>query len=245
MPNFVKSTFFAEDLAAVHLKKTEIKFNQPIYIGMSILDISKTLMYDFYYKILKKKYGNKIKLLITDTDSLTSEIKTEDFYEDMKKMISEFDTSDYPKDNIYGIPQVNKKVLGKFKDEMNGEIIEEFVGLASKLYSIKKLTASEIKKAKGIKKHITKNQVTHNDYKVCLESGKTKHFTQKLIRSEKHNVYTIEQTKRGLNAFDDKRSLTKGCTDTLPWGHYSIEVPKENFIQHLKEIKNNFIYSNK
>ncbi len=109
-PNFEKSTFFVKDLAAVHLRKTEVKFNQPIYIGMTILDISQTLMYNFYYKILKRKYDDKIKLLYIDTDSLTIEIKTENFYEDMKDMITEFDTSDYPKDNIYVIKQLNKKI---------------------------------------------------------------------------------------------------------------------------------------
>jgi len=122
-PNFEKSTFFDKNLAAVHMRRTMIKFNQPIYVGVAILDISKTLMYDFNYR-LKERYGDKIKLLYTDTDSLIISINTKDFYEDMKDMIDEFDTSDYKKDNIYGLPQVNKKVLGKFKDEMNGKILE-------------------------------------------------------------------------------------------------------------------------
>ena len=92
-PNFEKSTFFDKNLAAVYMRKTMIKFNQPIYVGV---DISKTLMYDFYYR-LKERYGDRIKLLYTDTDLLIISIKTKDFYDDMKEMIDEFDTSNYKK----------------------------------------------------------------------------------------------------------------------------------------------------
>ncbi|XP_065211441.1 uncharacterized protein LOC135839374 [Planococcus citri] len=232
-PNFVKSTFFAEDLAAVHMKKTHINFNQPIYVGVSILDISKTLMYDFYYR-LKREYKNDVKLLYTDTDSLILSIKTPDFYSDMKGMIDEFDTSDYPENNIYGIPQVNKKVIGKFKDEMKGKSIEEFIGLASKLYSIKVFEEDEKKRAKGVKKHVIKNQITHNDYKECLEKKITKSFKQKIIQSKNHNIYTFEQDKRGLSPFDDKRCIFDN--ETLPWGHYKLEVERQNFITHLKTL---------
>ncbi|XP_065204586.1 uncharacterized protein LOC135834592 [Planococcus citri] len=110
------------------------------------------------YTKLKREYKNDVKLLYTDTDSLILSIKTPDFYSDMKGMIDEFDTSDYPENNIYGIPQVNKKVIGKFKDEMKGKSIEEFIGLASKLYSIKVFEEDEKKRAKGVKKH-GRNQV--------------------------------------------------------------------------------------
>ncbi|KAL4098045.1 hypothetical protein QTP88_022717 [Uroleucon formosanum] len=156
-PNFDRRTIFTENLAAVHMKRTQISFKQPIYIGMCVLDLSKMLMYDFYYNIIKKKYGNRVRLLYTDTDSLILEIKTNDFYQDIKINLDHFDTSDYPKDNIYGLPLVNKKVLGKFKDELNGKIMTEFIGLRSKLYSHRILdTEKEIKKAKGVKKMLWK-----------------------------------------------------------------------------------------
>ncbi len=133
---------------------------------------------------------------------------------------------------------MNKKVVGKFKDEINGKIIEEFVGLAPKLYSIKKFGANEeIKRIKGIKKRIIRNQITRKDYKFCLDTEIVKCFTEKLFRSEKHVVYIVEQYKRGLNFFDDKRYVTKDSTDTLLWGHHKIDVPKENFIQHLKDLR--------
>ncbi|KAL4083636.1 hypothetical protein QTP88_028952 [Uroleucon formosanum] len=158
-PNFDRRTIFTENLAAVHMKRTQISFKQPIYIGMCVLDLSKMLMYDFYYNIIKKKYGNRVRLLYTDTDSLILEIKTNDFYQDIKINLDHFDTSDYPKDNIYGLPLVNKKVLGKFKDELNGKIMTEFIGLRSKLYSHRILdTEKEIKKAKGVKKNVVEKK---------------------------------------------------------------------------------------
>ena len=137
-PNFESRTIFAETLAAIHIKKTKIVFNKLIYIGMSILDISKICMYDFYYNVMNNKYNDKLKLLCMDTDSLIVEIKTKDFYDGVKKsIITEFNTSDYPKDNIYNMPLVNKNVLGKFKVELNGQIMEDFISLRSKLYTYK------------------------------------------------------------------------------------------------------------
>ena len=132
-PNFEGRTNFAENLVAIHMIKTKIMFDKPIYIGMSILDISKNCMYDFYYDVMKNKYNDELSLLYMDTDSLIMKIKTDNFYSDVKNMINEFDTSDYPKDNVFGMPLVNKKVLGKFKDEINGQIMEEFTGLRSKM----------------------------------------------------------------------------------------------------------------
>ena len=115
------------------MKKTELVFKKPIYLGMSILDISKTLMYDFHYKYIKKKYGPKAKLLVTDTDSLMYEIHTEDFFEEIREDIKEkFDTSNFENSKL---PRLNKKVPGMFKDEAGGKIISEFVvGLCAKSY---------------------------------------------------------------------------------------------------------------
>ena len=98
---------------------------------MSILDLSKTLMYDFHYNYIQPKYGDNAKLLFTDTDSLAYEIQTKDFYRDISSDVkSKFDTSNYPKDHPSGIlTGVNKKVIGMFKDEASGKQIAEFVGL--------------------------------------------------------------------------------------------------------------------
>src|SRR5688572_17495544 len=111
-------TIFDENLIAIHMKRTKLYYNKPIYLGMCILDLSKTLVYDFHYNYIKKKYEDRAKLLFTDTDSLAYEIKTEDFYADIAPDIrSRFDTSDYPMNHPSGIETgVNKKVIGLFKD---------------------------------------------------------------------------------------------------------------------------------
>ena len=136
-PNFYHCNIYSEDLVAIHMKKTKLVFNKPVYLGMGILDLSKTLMYDFHYNYIQQKYEDKAKLLFTDTDSLMYEIETEDFYKDISKDVKDrFDTSDYPTNHPSGIPSgFNKKVLGMFKDEAGGKIIDKFVGLRAKLYS--------------------------------------------------------------------------------------------------------------
>ena len=151
-PNIDHCSIFSEEPVAIHMKKTRLVFDKPIYLGMCILDLSKILMYDFHY--IKQKYGEKAKLLFTDTDSLMYEIQTEDFYMDISADLKHrFDTSDYPTDHPSGIPSgFNKKVLGMFKDEAGGKVIDEFVGLRAKLYSYKMLGGEESKKCKRVKK---------------------------------------------------------------------------------------------
>ena len=146
-PNFRHLTIFDENLVAIHVKKkTKLVFNKPVYCGMAILELSKTLMYDFHYKCIKPKYGEKAKLLFTGTDSLCYEIETEDFFHDISGDVEEkFDTSNFPKDHPSGIPIMNKKVPGMMKDDAGGKIIEEFVGLRAKLYSYKMLEGKEEK----------------------------------------------------------------------------------------------------
>ena len=124
-PNFYHRTIFTENLIAVHMKKTKVYYNKPIYLGMCILDVSKTLMYDFHYNYIKKKYDEGASLLFTDTDRLAYEIDTEDFYKDINLDVERlFDTSNYPANHDSGIKVgTNKKVTGMFKDEAGGEQI--------------------------------------------------------------------------------------------------------------------------
>ena len=149
-PNFKHCNIFSENLISIHMKRMELTFNKPVSLGMCILDLSKILMYDFHYNYIKQKYGNKAKLLFTDTDSLMYEIQTEDFYKDISKDVKDiFDTSDYPPNHPSGIPSgFNKKVLGMFKDEVMGRVIDEFMGLRAKLYSYKMFEGKETKKKK-------------------------------------------------------------------------------------------------
>ncbi|XP_051171919.1 uncharacterized protein LOC127288485 [Leptopilina boulardi] len=221
-PNFHSRSIFDENLVAIELHKTEVLLNKPIYVGLSVLDISKTLIYDFHYSYMLEKYGDNCKLLYTDTDSLVYEVNCTDIYKDMKKDIHKFDTSDYPSNNAYGIPQAIKKVLGLMNDECNGKIVTEFVGLRSKMYSVRVEDKEFIKKAKGIKSGVVKKTINFNDYVKCLRDFEIQTRTQYNIRSRLHNVETVKQLKVALSPQDDKRYLLPGSTDTLPWGHYAI-----------------------
>ena len=216
---------FSENLVSVHMKKTNLLMNKPVYLGMCILDLSKTIMYDFHYNYIKPKYGNKAKLLFTDTDSLMYEIETEDFYKDISEDVKDrFDTSDYPENHPSGIPTgINKKVLGMFKDEAGGKIIIEFVGLRAKLYSYIMDEGEEHKKCKGIKKQVVATSIKHEDYKTCLTTGKEQLRKQNILRSYEHEVFTEEVNKVALSALDDKRYILGDGIHTLAWGHYKIK----------------------
>ena len=221
-PNYQHHTIFSKNLAAVHMKKVSLKFNKPVYLGMSILDLSKTLMYDFHYNYIKPKYGDSAKLLFTDTDSLAYEIQTEDFYRDISSDVElRFDTSNYPKDHPSGIlTGVNKKVIGMFKDEASGKQIAEFVGLRAKLYSYRVEESYEEKKCKGVKKAVIKKTISFNDYKNCLFDNKPAMRKMNVIRSHLHTMYTETVNKIALSPFDDKRIIRKDKIHTLAYGHY-------------------------
>ena len=216
---------FSENLVSVHMRKTSLLMNKPVYLGMCILDLSKTIMYDFHYNYIKSKYEDKAKLLFTDTDSLMYEIETEDFYKDISGDVKDrFDTSDCPENHPSGIPTgENKKVLGMMKDEAAGKIIKEFVGLRSKLYSFVMDDGGETKKCKGIKKQVVERSIRHEDYKTCLTTGKELLRKQNILRSYEHEVYTEEVNKVALSALDDKRYILSDGMDTLAWGHYKIK----------------------
>ena len=177
------------------MKKTNLVFNKPVYLGMCILDLSKTLMYDFHYNYIKRKYGDKPKLLLTDTDSTMYEIQTEDFYKDISVDVKHrFDTSDNSPNHPSRIPSgLNKKVIGMFKDEAGGKVIDEFVGLRAKLYSYKIFEGEESKKYKGVKKSVVKKSIAHEDYKKCLFTGKEQLRKMNVIRS-----HSMRSTQRRL-----------------------------------------------
>jgi hypothetical protein len=223
-PTFHAFRIFNEDLVAVHMLKQRLYLNRPIYVGFTILDVSKTLMYDFHYNYIKKKYGQCFKLLFTDTDSLCYNISTENIYEDMMRDKHLFDTSEYdPEHPLYSTE--NKKVLEKMKDETHGIAIQEFVGLKSKMYTLiyeEEGCLKEKKTAKGIKKSVIKHHTKHEHYKQCL-SDKTIHIsTMNQIRSYDHQFYNITINKLGLSPFDDKRYILDDGTNSLHYGHWKI-----------------------
>ena len=147
-------------------------------------------MYDFHYNYSKKEYGDRAKLLFTDTDSLCYEIETEDVYQDLWK----FDNSDYPKCSPY-YDETYKKVIAKFKDEACGVPITEFVGLKSKMYSYVEDYETGGRTAKGIKKNVIKNNVKHEDYKKVLLNTEQLHHKMKTIRRQKYLLVSYEINK--------------------------------------------------
>ena len=217
-PSFVSFKIFNEDLVAVHKMKPTLTLNKPAYVGMCILDLSKTLMYDFHYNYIKSKYGGKARLLFTDTDSLTYEIEVDDVYQDFWKDKHLFDNSDYPKESPF-FNNTNKKVIGKFKDEAAGLSIVEFVGLRSKMYSLMKNNEQASRAAKGIKKNVIKQQLQHDNYKDVLFNKKQLRHEMRLIKSEKHQIGSYMVNKTSLSCFDDKRYIHENGVTSYAYGH--------------------------
>ncbi|KMQ84862.1 hypothetical protein RF55_16996 [Lasius niger] len=169
-------------------------------------------------------FRDKCRVLYTDTDSLIYNIKCEDVYENLKRDIARFDTSDYAVNNAYGIPLENKKVPGLMKDENNGAIMTEFVGLRAKMYALRVDGKKDTKKAKGVKSNVVARSITFDDYTQCLHNEIEMTRQQSCIRSKLHKVYTIRETKIALSPYDDKRYVIPDSSDTLPWGHYKIPL---------------------
>ena len=166
-PNYHTTTQLSEKLIEIEMKKTVILMNKPIYLGQAILDISKTLMYEFRYDYTKQKYGDKAKLCYMDTDSFIILIKTEDFYKDIASDVDKwFDTSAYNENDKRPLPiGINKKVLGMFKDELNGNLMIIFGGPRAKTYSFLSDDGTEKKKVEGTKKCVIKRHLKFDDYK--------------------------------------------------------------------------------
>ena len=119
-PNYQSTKCISKHLLVMEIKKTEVKMNKPIYLGPTVLDISKTLMFEFWYDYLKPMYGDKIRLCYTDTDSFIMHIKTDDFYKDITADVDKwFDTYNFNKNDNRPLEiGKNKKVLVKFEDEI-------------------------------------------------------------------------------------------------------------------------------
>ena len=146
-PTLFTHKIIGKDYAAAHEIKPVLILNKPIYVGFTVLDLSKWKMYDFHYNFIKKNFDAE--LLFTDTDSLTYEIKSKNVYEEFYKWKDLFDFSNYSKDSKF-FNETNKKVFGKMKDEFGGIIVSEFVGLKSKVYSIKKIDGKEHNTRNGV-----------------------------------------------------------------------------------------------
>ena len=232
-PNYHTTKWFSEKLLAIEMKKKKTKMNKSIHLGLSILEISKTLMYVFWYDYLKPKYGDNIKLCYMDTDSFVMHIKSEDFYKDIADDVEKrFDTSNYEINRPLPIGK-NKKVIGLMKDELGGKIMTEFAALRPKIYSYLADDCKEDKKAKVTKTWVIKRRLKFNNYKYCLLNNEIILKSQQLFKSEGQNLYTEEVNKIALSSNDDKRLQTFDRITSYPYGTFVGKVCKTELLSKV------------
>ena len=216
-PIYHATKWFSENLLAIEMKKIKVKMNKPVYLDLSILEIS-------YY--IKPKYRDNAKLGYIDTDSFIIYIKTEDFNEEIVDDVEKrFDTSNYETNRP--LPKgKNKKLIGLIKGELGGKIVTEFAALRPKTYSYLMDDDKNDKKAKGTKKCFIKRRLAFNDYKNCLLNDEVLLKSQQKFKSEAHNVYTKEINKIVLSSNDDKRLQTFDRIASYPYGTSTGKVCK-------------------
>ena len=245
-PNYHACKRFDDNFMTIEMRKTEVEMLKPVYVGQAILDISKTIMYEFWYDYLKPKYGDKTKLCYMDTDSFIIDIQKEDFLKDISKDVKRcFDTSGYDKNFDRPLEiGVNKKVLGKFKDELNGNILTEFISIGPKVYAINceeyafrndNYKLQLMKKAKGTKKCIVKKHINFNDYMNALFGEKTIMKEQLRFKSDCHNIYTQRVNKIALRNVDNKRLQAYDKVTTYPYGTDPVIVCEQELLIRLKK----------
>ena len=214
---------YNEDLASFEINPTSVTLNKPRAVGLTVLELSKLLMYDFHYNYFLKKFEN-VKVLLSDTDSFCYYIKTKkDFYKTIKEDLDWFDFSNYNKEHP-NYNTDNHLVPGKMKDEMGGKIIDEFVGLRSKMYSVTVQNQQDKKAAKGFLRSIQKD-IRHEDYLRCIDETTDLSFTGHKIHQEHHQIFLSEVTKKGLCAYNDKKYIDKKGFrnfNCLSFGHYKL-----------------------
>ena len=218
-PNYHTINYISEDLSIIEMNKTKMKMNKPIYLGLLILDISKIVMYEFWYDYMKPKYNDNVKLCYMDTESFVMNIKTNYFYKDIFNDVEKrFDTSNYERNRPLPIGK-NKKIIGLMKDELGGKIITKFVTLRPKTYLYLIDDGKEDKKAKGTKKCVIKRKTKFDDYKNCLLKDEILLKSQQRFISKKHDVYTEDINKIVLSNNDDKRIVSSDKITSCRYGY--------------------------
>ena len=223
----VNHDIYNDNLIGMYMEKGVVYLNKPIAVGMSILDLSKVLMYDFHYNTMKPLFNDGLKLLLTDTDSLVYELTCEDLNAKLLSIIDNLDTADYPKDHIL-YSSKNNKVVGKFKSVTGAKPIIAVTAIKSKMY--KYVCGDDTKiVAKGIKKCAQKD-IKGEDFDRCILSDPKcadpndlrQRTTFNVIRSSLHTLYSEIVNKVSLSAYDDKRYILPDCISTLAYGHKNI-----------------------
>ena len=216
-----------------------------IYLGQAILDISKIRMYEFWYDYIKPKYGDKATLCYMDTDSFIIHIKTEDFDKDIANDVRKwFDTSEYnKKDNRPLLIQINKKVTGIFKDELEEKIMTELIALRAKIYAFNTDNNEGKKKFKGTKKCVVKKDITFENYKEALFNNKPIIKSQRVFKSDHHRVSTVEINKIALSSNDDKRRQTFDGITTYPISTNAYKVCVSEMLARRKAMPIKLYYN--
>ena len=225
-PNMQRVELLSPDIAAVELKQESVKLNKPVFVGFTVLELAKKVMYEFLYLFLKKYFSAWyiIETLYTDTDSFMLKFMAKNkssppLCDLFQKNSNRFDFSNFPKDHPLHNTE-NEKKMGYFKMEYGAKEMTEFVGLKAKQYSIL-CSCDSIHRAKGVPANASK-QLLHEDYIKTLRTGLEKHTSFDAIRSFKHKLYTVSTEKTALSAFDDKRFILNCGIKSLPYGHYKI-----------------------
>ena len=228
-PLYVRANEFDKNAAVVEMKYSSTTIRQPIFLGISILALSKNLILDMYYNVLKKEYGSNISLQMSDTDSIVFKVfkETENFY--MSDILPKFahllDTSNYDRSSpLY--TDVRKKQLGTFTDETGGRIISECVALKCKAYSILVKDGDPFMKAKGCPT-AERDRLSHEDYKNTLFNQARVNVIFNRIGSKRQRLYTFQCSKVALSSYENKRYWIDTLYKSLPFGHYSINTASQ------------------
>ena len=213
-------------MVGVEKHKQTVTLNRPIYLGATILDISKQKMTDFWYGVMKPEFKDSVKLLATDTDSFIFSLECKDINQELTKIGQHFDFSNYPSDHpLYSTK--NKKVPGFMKIEYPDKVITEYIGLMSKCYSVQFQDGGNVKANKGV----SKGALNHQDFKDVLDTDCEKEVTERRLQSKQQQMYLIEQRKIALVNKDDKRvwqpqgkeKFSPEWSKTLAWGHTALK----------------------
>ncbi|KAK3932353.1 hypothetical protein KUF71_012426, partial [Frankliniella fusca] len=221
---FERATTFGESSAIVEMRRPVVNLTSPIFIGIQILAFSKNTMVDFWYNQIKKEFGEKATLCLSDTDSVVFLLEKESHNIYETDLIPKFghllDTSNFdPSSPFFSLER--KKKLGGFCDEMGGKILEEVVALKPKSYSCKVKQTKLLVRSKGVPKSV-QQRFTFDDYKKCLTTIEPLVVNFKMIGRKRQRLYTMSCSKIGLSSFDSKRYWLDEKYKSLAFGHKRI-----------------------
>ncbi|CAH2988204.1 unnamed protein product [Chilo suppressalis] len=223
-PDFHSLSICSENMVAIKLHHTNLIFKYPIYVGFCILDLSKAVVYNFHYNVMKKTFKNNITLLYTDTDSLFYEFKGDSYkLLDGKEIEKYFDVEEYANGNY------DKLYSCCFKDDMGGQLTKKFVGLKSKMYAIRAESEDKKDKEKMKSPHLpsyVKDKLSLKDYVQCLRSNTPLYKEYNRVRALDHDLYSQNVKRVVISPVEKKRKILDNNIDTLPYHHKLLPRPR-------------------